>query len=39
MSLPARETKGMPLHLWVKDENPGETTGDGFDAVWHVAEP
>jgi predicted lipoprotein with Yx(FWY)xxD motif len=31
--------KGMPLYLWVKDEKPGDTTGDGVNGVWHVAAP
>lgn len=31
--------KGMPLYLWVKDEKPGDTTGDGVGSVWHVAKP
>jgi predicted lipoprotein with Yx(FWY)xxD motif len=29
----------MPLYLWVKDEKPGDTTGDGVNSVWHVAKP
>ena len=29
--------KGMPLYLWVKDTQPGETTGDGVGEVWHTA--
>lgn len=29
--------KGKPLYLWVKDKKPGDTTGDGFRGVWHVA--
>lgn len=28
---------GMPLYLWVKDEKPGDTTGDGVGEVWHTA--
>lgn len=31
--------KGKPLYLWVKDTKPGDTTGDGFNSVWHVAMP
>lgn len=27
---------GMPLYLWINDENPGDTTGDGVGDVWHV---
>ncbi|HUJ86531.1 MAG TPA: hypothetical protein VLX30_06740 [Burkholderiales bacterium] len=29
--------KGKPLYLWMKDRKPGDTTGDGFRGVWHVA--
>lgn len=29
--------KGKPLYLWVKDQHPGDKTGDGFRGVWHVA--
>ena len=29
--------KGMPLYFWVKDENPGDTTGDGVGGNWHTA--
>ncbi|MDK9704065.1 MAG: hypothetical protein OEL20_13090 [Sulfuritalea sp.] len=31
--------KGKPLYYWVKDQKPGDTTGDGFNGVWHVAKP
>lgn len=31
--------KGKPLYYWVKDQKPGDTTGDGFNNVWHVAKP
>lgn len=31
--------KGKPLYLWVKDQKPGDTTGDGVNNVWHVARP
>ncbi|MGA2088660.1 MAG: hypothetical protein ABSG66_07055 [Stellaceae bacterium] len=31
--------KGKPLYGWVKDEKPGETTGDGVNDVWHAAHP
>jgi len=31
--------KGKPLYYWAKDQKPGETTGDGFNNVWHVAKP
>jgi predicted lipoprotein with Yx(FWY)xxD motif len=29
--------KGKPLYLWIKDEKPGDTTGDGVNDVWHTA--
>ena len=29
--------KGMPLYLWVKDQKPGDTTGDGVAGTWHTA--
>jgi predicted lipoprotein with Yx(FWY)xxD motif len=29
--------KGWPLYLWVKDEKPGDTTGDKVGEVWHTA--
>lgn len=31
--------KGKPLYYWAKDQKPGDTTGDGFNNVWHVAKP
>jgi predicted lipoprotein with Yx(FWY)xxD motif len=31
--------KGKPLYLWVKDQKPGDKTGDGFNKVWQVAKP
>ena len=31
--------KGQPLYLWVKDQNPGDMTGDGVKGVWHTARP
>ena len=31
--------KGKPLYAWIKDTKPGDTTGDGFNKVWHVAHP
>ena len=31
--------KGKPLYLWVKDQKPGDKTGDGFNGVWKVATP
>ncbi len=29
--------KGRPLYFWVKDEKPGDTTGDMVGEVWHTA--
>jgi predicted lipoprotein with Yx(FWY)xxD motif len=29
--------QGKPLYLWVKDQKPGDTTGDGVGGVWHLA--
>ena len=29
--------QGEPLYLWVKDEAPGDTTGDGVGGTWHTA--
>ncbi len=31
--------KGKPLYLWIKDQKPGDKTGDGFNNVWHAAKP
>ena len=31
--------KGKPLYLWVKDQKPGDKTGEGVNNVWHVAVP
>jgi len=31
--------KGKPLYLWVKDQKPGDRTGDGVNNVWHIAKP
>ncbi|MBT0570136.1 hypothetical protein KIK84_07355 [Curvibacter sp. CHRR-16] len=31
--------KGMPLYYWVKDQKPGDKTGDGVNKVWHLATP
>jgi predicted lipoprotein with Yx(FWY)xxD motif len=25
--------------LWVKDQKPGDMTGDGYNKVWHTAKP
>ncbi|MBN9363357.1 MULTISPECIES: hypothetical protein [unclassified Devosia] len=29
--------KGKPLYFWVKDQKPGDTTGDMVGEVWHTA--
>jgi predicted lipoprotein with Yx(FWY)xxD motif len=31
--------KGKPLYYWVKDQKPGDKTGEGVNNVWHVAKP
>ena len=31
--------KGKPLYLWVKDQGPGDRSGDGVDNLWRVARP
>lgn len=31
--------KGKPLYHWTKDQKPGDRTGDGFNNVWHAAQP
>lgn len=31
--------KGKPLYFWVKDQKPGDRTGDGFNGVWQIAKP
>lgn len=31
--------RGRPLYGWIKDEKPGDTSGDGFRDVWHLARP
>jgi predicted lipoprotein with Yx(FWY)xxD motif len=31
--------KGKPLYYWVKDQKPGDKTGDGVNNVWKVAKP
>lgn len=31
--------KGKPLYFWVKDQKPGDRTGEGVNNVWHVAKP
>jgi predicted lipoprotein with Yx(FWY)xxD motif len=29
--------EGWPLYFWVKDQKPGDTTGDMVGEVWHTA--
>jgi predicted lipoprotein with Yx(FWY)xxD motif len=31
--------KSKPLYLWMKDQKPGDKTGDGVGSVWHTATP
>lgn len=31
--------KGKPLYFWIKDQKPGDQTGQGVNGVWHVAKP
>jgi predicted lipoprotein with Yx(FWY)xxD motif len=31
--------KGKPVYLWVKDQKPGDRTGDGFNNAWRLARP
>ena len=31
--------KGKPLYLWIKDQKPGDRTGDGVGKVWQLARP
>lgn len=31
--------KGKPLYFWVKDQKPGDRTGDGVNKVWRTATP
>jgi predicted lipoprotein with Yx(FWY)xxD motif len=28
--------QGKPVYLWIKDQKPGDKTGDGVNKVWHV---
>jgi predicted lipoprotein with Yx(FWY)xxD motif/polyisoprenoid-binding protein YceI len=30
---------GIPLYYWVKDEKPGDTTGQGVNDVWFIVSP
>jgi predicted lipoprotein with Yx(FWY)xxD motif len=31
--------KGKPVYLWIKDQKPGDRTGDGVNGVWRLAKP
>lgn len=31
--------KGKPLYRWVKDQKPGDQSGDGVNKAWHTARP
>ncbi len=31
--------KGKPLYFWVKDQKPGDKTGEGVNNVWRLARP
>lgn len=31
--------KGKPLYYWIKDQKPGDRTGDNVNNVWHVVRP
>ncbi|HEU4621392.1 MAG TPA: hypothetical protein VFS42_04135 [Burkholderiaceae bacterium] len=31
--------KGKPLYYWIKDQKPGDRTGDGVNNVWRLAKP
>lgn len=31
--------KGKPLYFWIKDQKPGDKTGEGFNGVWQTAKP
>ncbi|WNR45932.1 hypothetical protein [Paenibacillus roseipurpureus] len=31
--------KGWPLYYWIKDKNPGDTTGQNVGKVWFVLDP
>ena len=30
-----RSYRGQPLYRWIKDEQPGQSSGDGVKNVWH----
>lgn len=31
--------KSKPVYYWIKDQKPGDRSGDGFNQVWHLARP
>lgn len=31
--------KGKPLYFWIKDQKPGDKTGEGVNNVWRTAKP
>jgi predicted lipoprotein with Yx(FWY)xxD motif len=31
--------KGKPVYYWVKDQKPGDRSGDGFNNAWRLARP
>lgn len=31
--------KGKPLYYWIKDQKPGDKSGDGVNNVWRIAKP
>lgn len=31
--------KGKPLYAWIKDQKPGDRTGDGVNNAWRLAKP
>jgi predicted lipoprotein with Yx(FWY)xxD motif len=31
--------KGKPVYTWVRDQKPGDRTGDGFNNAWRLAKP
>jgi predicted lipoprotein with Yx(FWY)xxD motif len=31
--------KGKPLYTWIKDQKPGDRTGEGVNNAWRIARP
>jgi predicted lipoprotein with Yx(FWY)xxD motif len=31
--------KGKPVYTWIKDQKPGDRTGEGVNNVWRIARP